>query len=174
MENFSNNAVWQLKLSLLILTLAMMLMGGCYSFTGASVPEHLKTLSITAVNDNSGFGDPRVRSDLTQLLVDNFRNDNTFSIVERAGDAKLDVVITSINDQTTSVRPGELETERQITVSCSAEYYDAVNRKQIWKKNFSNFEKYELTNAQANRDLAIKSALENISDDILLAVVSGW
>ncbi|MDQ1266408.1 MAG: hypothetical protein QG635_1560 [Bacteroidota bacterium] len=158
------------------------LLKNCYSFTGGTIPEYLKTLYISTVNDNSGFGNPNYRNNLTQLLVDKFRNDNSYTLVERGGDAKLNVSITSIDDATLTVGvggraggAGELENQRKITVTCEAEYYDSVKKKLIWKKTFSNFEVYDLTqNVQQSRDNAINTALEQTADDILLSVVSGW
>ena len=51
---------------------------------------------------------------------------------------------------------------------------DNVKREEIWNKNFSSYLNYELSNALANRNEAIEQILEQISNDILLAVVSGW
>lgn len=150
------------------------LLKSCYSFTGGSVPEHLKTLSIPTVNDQSGFGNPEYKMILTQSLIDNFKRDNSFELVESGGDARLIVAINSIMEQTVAVSPGELETERRIVVSCTAEYYDFVNKKSIWKKNFSNYGVFDVKNAIAGRNQAIEGALRQIADDILLAVVSGW
>lgn len=150
------------------------LMVGCYSFTGGSIPEYLKTLQITNVNDNSGFGNPLYREEMSRLLITKFRNDNSFSLTESVGDARLTVSIASINDMAVSVRPGELEKERKVTVVTKAEYYDNVNKKVIWSRNFDNFSIYEVTNVQENRNREILRILEQTSNDILLAVVSGW
>ncbi len=141
------------------------------------MPEHLKTIYVSAVADNSGYGNPLYRDNMTQLLVERFRDDNSFKVSETAGDARLTVSIASINDATLSVgsgRQGTLENERKITVNCSVEYYDAVKKKSIWSKTFSNYSIYELVNAQQARDEAVQQALEQLSDDIFLAVVSGW
>jgi hypothetical protein len=147
---------------------------GCYSFTGGSVPEHLKTLYIPGVNDKSGYGNPQYKDQLMQLLIDKFRNDGTFNLVERNGDAKLSVSISSIRDETMTVNPGELEKERKIVVLCQVEYLDAVKKKSIFNKNFTAFNIYSIANAQAERNQSIEKALEQISEDILLGVVSGW
>lgn len=149
-------------------------LAGCYSFTGGTVPDHLKELYIATVNDNSGYGNPAYRSTLTENLIEKFRKDSPFRLVDRGGDARLEVTIASISDQTTTVSPGELETERKINVNCEAVYYDRVKNKEIWKKSFSNTQLYELASAQAARNEAVNLALAQISDDILLAVVSGW
>lgn len=150
------------------------LLFGCYSFTGGSIPEYLKTIQITNVNDNSGFGNPLYREEMSRLLINKFRNDNSFSLTESVGDARLTVSIVSINDIPVSVRPGELEKERKVTVVTKAEYYDNVNKKVIWSRNFDNFSIYEVTNVQENRNREILRILEQTSNDILLAVVSGW
>jgi hypothetical protein len=147
---------------------------GCYSFTGGSVPEYLKTLYIPPVNDKSGYGNPNYREKLNQLLVDKFRNDNTFELVERGGDARLTVTISSINEPILTVNPGELEKERKIVITCQVEYYDAVKKNVIFNKAFSAFSVYNIANAQTERDQAFDKALDQTSDDIMLAVVSGW
>jgi len=150
------------------------LLTACYSFTGGSVPAHLKTLQIMYIEDNSGQGNPLYREELNLKVAQRFRDDNSFQLVDTRGDATLKVVITGITDAPVALQAGEIERERKVNVSCKVEYYDAVNRKQIWGKNFSNFQFYELANAQANRDEAVILAMEQIAEELLLAVVSGW
>jgi hypothetical protein len=74
-----------------------------------------------------------------------------------------------------TVRPGEVESERRITVNCDAEYYDAVLKKSIFKKPFPRYNTYPISGAaQQEKDNAVQKALDQIAEDILLAVVSGW
>ncbi|MDR0927646.1 MAG: LPS assembly lipoprotein LptE [Ignavibacteria bacterium] len=150
------------------------LLTGCYSFTGGSIPEHLHTLQIMSVTDQSGFGNPQYKVDLETEVVNNFRRDNSFELSDDIGDAKITISITSISEATNSVGQAELETEKRITVNCSAEYYDNVNKKQIWKKTFSNYGLFDVQNAMAARDETIQVILKQTAEDIMLAVVSGW
>lgn len=47
----------------------LFLLPGCrYSFSGGSVPPHLKTIAIPIVQDQSGYGDPTLRDEFTQQL----------------------------------------------------------------------------------------------------------
>lgn len=153
---------------------AGLLVSGCYSFVGGSVPPHLKTISVTTAIDNSGFGIPAYREILTRLLVDKFRGDNTLTLVEREGNAKLNPVITSIREESVTVRAGDIEREKKVTVSVEVEYYDAVKKKLIFKRTFSNFEIFQVASANTDRDASIRTALQRNVDDILLAVISGW
>ena len=115
----------------------MITIGGCYSFTGGTIPPHLKTLSIGNIGDNSGFGNPAYREALTTIVFDKFRRDNSFTITEYGGDARLTITISSILESVMTVEAGsrgELENERKITVGCEAEYFDSVNKKTIPKE----------------------------------------
>ena len=150
------------------------LMVSCYSFTGGSVPAHLKTINIANVNDASGFGNPEYRDLMMQNLLDNFQRDNSLSIVETGGDSRLTVIISSIYESAIAVNPGELETDRKININCDVEFFDAVNQKQVFKRNFTNNDIYSFSEGQTGRDNIIKSILTKLSEDILLSVVSGW
>jgi outer membrane lipopolysaccharide assembly protein LptE/RlpB len=170
----NNYSYFSYRVLTILSLICISLFAGCYSFTGGSVPDHLKTISLTAVQDNSGFGNPRFRDVLTRRLLDKFRNDNTLVLVESNGDAQLQSTIIRIDDDVVSVSPGEVERERRITVSVEAEYTDYVKRKQVWKRTFSNFQVYLISQGQQAREEAVIAALQQIGEDILLAVVSGW
>ncbi len=171
------NTMYQLLLQLKINTLFISLIFltyVCYSFTVGSVPDHLKTLQINNVSDNSGFGNPIFREEMARNLITKFRNDNSFSLVEGLGNARLTVAISSITDAPVSVQPGELEKERRVNVTTKAEYFDNVKKKVVWERSFDNFAIYDVSNVQENRNREIFRILEQTSNDILLAVVSGW
>jgi hypothetical protein len=157
-----------------ILTFVIVMIQGCYSFTGGSAPSHLKSMTIQNVNDNSGFGNPQYREILTQTIIDLFLNDNTYEIVDLSGDARLSIVINSIREAPVSVSPGELETERKVEISCEVEFYDNVKKNVIMKKNISSYDIYQVSESQQGRDNAIRNALSQLADDVLLGVISGW
>lgn len=151
-----------------------LIINGCYSFTGGSAPPHLKTMTVTNVVDNSGFGNPQYREVLTENIFELFLNDNTYELVDLAGDAKLTVTINSIREAPVTVSPGELETERKIEVSCQVEFYDNIKKVEILKRTISSYDIYLVADAQTGRENAIRNALRQLADDVLLAVISGW
>jgi hypothetical protein len=162
-----------LKKAIIIFSIIIFFVG-CYSFTGGSVPEHLETLYIAPVEDVSGFGDPQFRILLNEEMIRNFEDDASFVLVNRNGDARIEAVIKRIVEEPVELSPGELETERKITVSIEVAYNDLVKKKLIWEKSFSNFEVFEIANAQTARNEALGVAIEQTALDILFAVVSGW
>lgn len=158
--------IWFLAVGLVI--------SGCYSFSGGSVPPHLKTLRIPPVDDNSGFGRPEYRESFTEIILDKFRNDNALELVNDRPDAQLKLAITSITDVTTSVSVSELEDERNVTVRVRARYEDLVNEKELWENQFSKSETYAIDEGQEGLDRTVQILLDLLADDILEKVVSDW
>ena len=146
----------------------------CYSFRGGSVPDHLKTISISSVTDISGFGDASLREYCTENLLQRFRSDNTLQLVDNDGDARLTPVLVRIQDRILNVQSDDLENQRRMVVAVEVEYVDAVKNKVVWKRTFENFDAYNVDNATEGRSRAAQAALDRIIDDVLLAVVSDW
>lgn len=146
----------------------------CYSFTGGTIPSHLKTMQVVSVVDNSGFGNPEYKVELETELFNKLQQDGSFKLTEDKPDAKLSVVIVSVQETPQTIGAGELETERKITMTVSAEYYDNINNKQMWKKSFSNYGLFDVMNASVSRKNAIEAIIPQLAEDIVLGIVSEW
>jgi hypothetical protein len=172
-----NKPVKFVLLNLLFVVLFAINFTACcaYSFTGASVPDHLKTIAIPIADDRSGSGEPGLREDLTQTLIEKFINDNTLQVSERtSANALLECSIVSLNDAPAIVSAGEDITSRRITIGVRVIYRDLVKRLTVFEKTFSNYSDYPANDPINGRQTAIEAAIELISEDILLDTVSGW
>lgn len=147
---------------------------GCYSFKGGSLPKHINTISFAPIVDNSNYGNPNYRDMLFSELINKFRKDNSLKVVEFGGDSKIYLTINSIRDETAFVKPGEVEKERKITMEVSVEFFDAIRNKIFWKRSFSNFAIYSVAGIPSTRDRAVVEVVDKLTDEILLATVSGW
>ncbi len=147
-----------------------------YSFTGASVPAHLRTIAIPVFADKSGSGEFDLSDKLTKQLIQKFINDNTLRVGEKYNsNALLEGSIISLTDSPSVVAGGEKVTSRRVTVTVRIVYKDLVKKLTILEKNFSNYGDYavggDITPA---RKKAIELAIDKITEDILLGVVSNW
>jgi outer membrane lipopolysaccharide assembly protein LptE/RlpB len=149
---------------------------GCpYSFTGASVPPHLKTVAIPLVDDQSGFGEAGLRERFTNELTSLFINDNSLEVTDRSSaDAILEGVIASVADAPSLVEEGERVSKRRITVTVRFTFQDMKLRKKMWEKTFSNWGDYESGAGLSQRDAGVQEAIRKLTEDILLETVSGW
>lgn len=146
-----------------------------YSFTGAAVPQHLKTIAVPVADDKSGAGEPGLRELLTNQLTQKLIDDNTFNVTERTNaDAVLECTITSLSDAPAVVTAGENVTSRRITISVRVVYRDMIQKKTIYDKSFSNYGDYPPGGSVEERQKAIETAIDLITEDIVLDTVSGW
>ncbi len=149
---------------------------GCpYSFTGASVPKHLKTIAIPLIDDQSGFGEAGLREQFTTELTNLFTGDNSLEVADRTtADSILEGVITSVSDAPSVVAQGEAVTKRRITMTVKYTYEDKVLRKKVWEKTFSQWGDYDSGGGLSQRNAGLTDAIKKISEDVLLETVSGW
>ena len=162
---------------LFVATIAINFTSCCaYSFTGASVPEHLKTIAIPMADDRSGSGQAGMREKLTQTLIQDFIADNTLQVAERAtANAILEcTILAPLNDAPAIVSAGENVQSRRITLKVKVVLRDLVKKQTLIDKVYTNYGDYSASGGTPSRNDAIETAITKISEDILLDTVSGW
>jgi len=163
--------------SALLFASSFLLLESCsYSFSGASVPPHLKTIFITVFQDRSGSGEFNIGDRVTKQLTQKFIDDNTLIVSGRtSANAILDGSITSLTDAPSTISGGEKVSSRRVTLNVQVVYKDIVKKSTIFERSFSNYGDYtvggDVTSARKN---AIETAIDKITEDILLGVVSNW
>ncbi len=162
---------------LLVIILLLINFVACnYSFTGASVPAHIKSIAVPIFQDQSGSGESDLSDMFTKQAIQKFIDDNTLQVTDRVNaDAILEGTILSLSDAPTVVSAGENVTTRRITLTVRATYRDMVKKRIIFEKNFSNYGDYPVGgDITSVRKKAIANAVDKIAEDLLLAVVSNW
>jgi hypothetical protein len=160
----------------LVLAAALSGCAGCpYSFTGASVPPHLKTIAIPIVEDQSGFGDATLRDQFSRQLQQRFINDGTLQPSDRTNaDSILEGVITGVRDAPVVVEGGDQVSKRRISVTAHMTFRDVRLRKKVWEKDFTQWGDYSSGGGPTQRNDGISEALRKITEDILNETVAGW
>ncbi len=161
----------------LFTTLLVIKFEGCcfYSFTGASVPPHLKSIAIPVADDRSGSAESGLREMLTQKLIQKFIDDNSLQIVDRINaNSIIETAIVSYNDAPAIVTAGENITSRRITIGIKASYRDLVKKIVVFDKVFTNYANYPSSGSLIEKNRAIEEIIEKTAEDILLETVSGW
>ena len=154
----------------------LLTLGGCtYSFRGASLPPGVHTVAVQVFDDNSGFGDPNLRINLTNQLTQKLISDNTLQVTNMSSaDAAIIGTVTSVNTQATSVQGNQQVGKWRITVNVSIKFQNLKTQKNIWTKDFSNWGDYDPSAGPSNRDTGLSQAEDKLTEDILLAVVTNW
>jgi len=165
-----------LRLLVAAVTLAGALQGcAYYSFSGASIPEHLSSIAIPQVEDNSLSTLTGLDASLTELLVDRFVQQTRLSLepANDNADALLVARITRYQNLPTSVSGDERATRNRITITVEVNYDDQVNDETLLTRTFTGFEDYDPFDSAGEQEAA-RVSLEKIADDIFTAATSNW
>ncbi|NTV05555.1 MAG: LptE family protein [Chlorobiaceae bacterium] len=160
----------------MLLFLVLAILQGCYSFTGSSLPAHLKTIAIPVFEDRSGAGIAQLRGELTGGLVNKIESQSTlrFTPFIARADAMLEGSIISFADA-----PSQLssKTERaitnRVTLVVQVTMVDRVKKTPIFAQSFVGFADYH-TGDYVNQQKALRYCVSQIVDDIYDQIVSGW
>ncbi|HWF43688.1 MAG TPA: LptE family protein [Candidatus Kapabacteria bacterium] len=174
-RRFFQRELFSIRNLFFLLTLAVL--SGCYSFTGASLPSYLHTIAIPLVEDNSGFGQPDVRQNLTDNLIQKFTNEGSLRVANVSNaDAVLEVSIPSngILDESVSVRPGDQTTTKRVTLHVHAIYRDQKKQKLFWENDFTQSSDYPISQNLAGLRTALHDAEDKLSETLLIAAISNW
>lgn len=148
---------------------------GIYSFTGASIPDHVETVAIPLAEDRSLGGVPNMDQALTDLLIERFVQQTRLVLEpdENAADALLVATIERYQNEPTAVTDDELAALNRVTISVRVTYLDQVEDDERLARSFSANGTYDATNI-GQEDVVVLEALEEIADDIFTAATSDW
>lgn len=141
---------------------------GIYSFSGSTIPGHIRTVAVPLVQNNTPeFG---VDQQLTDALILAISKDNTLKIADaRNADSILKGTITQITDRAGQYDTEEVASSFRVTITVKISFEDVKKRNVLWEESWSQWGDYE-----SSRDQGIEEALTKLTTDIVNRTVSGW
>jgi hypothetical protein len=176
-ETFGNG---DRRVATLVAAIASFSMGcGVYSFTGASIPAHIRTVAIPLAEDNSLNTLSALDEQFTEMLLRRFVQQTRLTLQpdEAQADAVLTVRIDRYTNVPTSVSGEERATLNRVSVNIAVVYRDMRNDQDILNRSFSAFEEYDPNDPErglTGEQDAATAALEKVADDIFTAATSNW
>ena len=159
--------------STLLLLLAGWTLTGCgiYSFSGSTLPSHIKTVGVPLfVDQTSEFGIDR---QITDGLITAITQDNTLKIAApRQADALLQGTILRVTDTADNYNQAETASDFRITIEVKIVFEDVKKRQTLWEERWSQWGRYD--NQETTREDGIAQAVEKLAAEVLNRTVSGW
>jgi hypothetical protein len=159
-----------------LFALVMLLLQGCYSFSGASLPPHLRTVAVPLFDDTSQAGIAEIRDSITRSLVNKIESQSTLSVEAdpARADAVLKGAIISYSDEPSQLGSGtERAVTNRITIVLKADFDDKVKNTKLFSQTFVGFADYQAGNYAAQQK-AIQSAYDIAVEDLFNRVISNW
>ena len=165
-----------MRRTLLILLCALGLSGcGIYSFTGTSIQEDVKTITIPDVEYKALRVNPSLSNDLTEALQEKFRKLTRLEQVDVDGDLELVCEVTGYDVKATSVTANEQAAQNRLTVTVKVQFTNKKYPEDDVDKSFSAYEDFDATQTLDAVEAGLcETIIEKIVEDIFNATVAQW
>jgi hypothetical protein len=159
-----------------LLTFVTLILQGCYSFSGTSLPPHLHTVAVPLFDDSTQAGIAEFRESITRNLVNKIESQSTLSIEAdpSRANAVLKGAIVSYSDEPSQLGSStERAVTNRITIVLQADFDDQVKHTRLFSQTFVGFADYQAGNYAAQQT-AIESAIDTATDDLFNQMISNW
>lgn len=164
----------------LILLLVLFLNQSCgiYSFTGASIPAEMKTVSVQFFENNAPLVVPYLSQQFTEALKERIRNQTRLSMIRTEGDGDFTGNVTEysirpVSVQSTTDRAG-LE---RLTITINVKYTNILKPELSFEKPFTRFADFAVSGSKPFQVLEpdlIKEINKQLTEDIFNAAFANW
>ena len=155
-----------------VIVLLALLSCSPYSFSGSSVPGHIKTIAIPLLENNTAeFG---LTEQVTDALLDDFIKENILQIVDQKdSDSVMRGTILKVSDVPYTFDENEEVQEFRVTISAKIIWYDNLNRINIFEGNINGWGVYAASTPE-DRIEGLDDAVERLVTEVLNQTLSGW
>jgi hypothetical protein len=164
---------------LLMLFVIMLCGNACkvnYSFTGASIPADVKTISIQYFPSAAPLAPPTLSQHFTEALREIFINQTSLGVLQRNGDMNLEGTITNYLTTPMAIQSGnDAAAYNQLSITVSVKFTNNKDEKQNYEQSFTSYATYPSTkNLSAVETELIDEINKKLVQDIFNRSVSNW
>ena len=151
---------------------------GCkvnYSFTGASIAEDIKTVSIKTFQSYAPLANANLSQTFTEALKDKFLSQTNLDLVTKNGDLQFEGSITGYNVTSVAIQGNETAALNRLTITVKVKFTNTKDSELDFETNFSRYSDYESSqNLASIEDGLITEINEQLTQDIFNKAVSNW
>jgi len=150
---------------------------GVYSFTGASIPPGVKTISIGFIPNQSSLVIGPLSQQFTQALRDKFQSGTNLTLTTSDGDMDLQGAVTSTTVTPDAPTGGSTSTAslNRLTITVNMTFTDNKDTKQNWTQSFSYYADFDASkNLSDVQNTLIGQINTQIVQDIFNKAVVNW
>lgn len=148
---------------------------GIYSFSGASICEECKTISIDYFENNAAIVVPTLSQSFTEKLRDRFVNQTNLDLTSKNGDLDLKGYIADY--KITPVAPSGNQTAslNRLTITVKVTFTNTKDVAQNFEKSFNRFADFQSNiNLSDVEEELIEEINEQLVDGIFNEAVANW
>lgn len=146
-----------------------------YSFTGASIAEDVKTVSVKTFQSYAPLANANLSQTFTEALKDKFLSQTNLDLATRDGDLQFEGSITGYSVRSVAIQGNETAALNRLTITVKVKFTNTKDKAANFENNFSRYLDYESSqNLASIEDELIKDINDQLTQDIFNKAVSNW
>lgn len=146
-----------------------------YSFTGASIPPDVKTISIKDFANRAPLAQPTLSQTFSESLKDYFQSQTNLTLVSKFGDLQLEGEIIKYDSRFTAISGNETAAMNRLTITVQARFVNTKDETKNFEQSFSRYADYESSKLLSDvEDDLVTEIIDQLKQDIFNKAVSNW
>ncbi|MDO8994712.1 MAG: LptE family protein [Daejeonella sp.] len=149
---------------------------GTYSFSGASIPAEMKTVSVQFFENTSALVVPNLSQQFTERLKTRIRDQSRLSIIRSDADANFEGRITDYTIRPVSIQGNDRAGLNRMTVTVMVKYTNALKPELNFEQSFQAFQEFSTSQrpVQAQEQDLLKLINTQLTEDIFNKAFANW
>ncbi|MCC7333111.1 MAG: LptE family protein [Flavobacteriales bacterium] len=146
-----------------------------YSFTGASIPEDVKTISIKQFVNIAPLANVNYSQTFSEALKDIFISQTNLNLTKANGDLQFEGTITNYQISSIAIQGNETAAKNRLTITVNVKFTNLKDKKQNFESTFTRFADFESSSNLASvENELIKEINDQLTQDIFNKSVGNW
>ncbi len=146
-----------------------------YSFTGASVPPDVKTISIKTFPNRAPLAKPTLSQTFSESLRDYFQSQTNLTMVADYGNLQLEGEIIKYSTSFSAISGNETTAMNRLTITVQVRFTNTKDESKNFDQAFSRYADYESTKILSDvEDQLITEIIDQLTQDIFNKAISNW
>lgn len=148
---------------------------GEYSFTGASIPQGAKTISVATFPNYAPTVNPQLSQKLTDELMQMFASQTTLDVTTSDGDLQVSGEITGYDTRASALSASDEVSMNRLTITVKVKFVNTKDPEADFEQQFSRYRDYAATlDFSAVESNLMNEIVTELCEDIFNKAVVNW
>lgn len=148
---------------------------GGYSFTGASIPQGAKTISVATFPNYAPTVNPQLSQKLTDELMQMFASQTTLDVTTSDGDLQVSGEITGYDTRASALSASDEVSLNRLTITVKVKFVNTKDPEADFEQQFSRYRDYAATlDFSAVESNLMNEIVTELCEDIFNKAVVNW
>ena len=148
---------------------------GIYSFSGASISNEVKSVSINPFKNVASLSPPVLSNTLTEALKDKFSSETNLMPLNSDGDLIFSGRITNYSINPFAIQTDETASKNRLSITVKVKFVNIIDEESNYDKTFSRYVDYESSQDFTSIEESLNEEIvSQLIDDIFNEAFTNW